>query len=231
MLVCEIFNFTTIFLIDVLFNDIMKILAAADIHGSQYRLNIILKNIEKYSPDLVIICGDITQFGPGEVAKNFLDQIPVETLAISGNIDTSEVDQAITDSKADNIDLKRIVKKGISFIGIGGTIPSPLSSIVVIDRDSKKPIEEMIDEKSVLITHEPPFKTQDKVFFGHHAGNRELKELVEECEPRLVLCGHIHEDPGITKFNETIVVNCSLGKRTEGALIEINDKIDVKILD
>ncbi|MEE9440640.1 MAG: metallophosphoesterase, partial [Candidatus Thermoplasmatota archaeon] len=63
----------------------MKILAVADIHGSQYRLNAVLDNIKKYSPDLVIICGDITQFGPGDVATNFLNQIPVETFAIPGN--------------------------------------------------------------------------------------------------------------------------------------------------
>jgi len=68
----------------------MKILSVADIHGSQYRLNTVLNNIGKYSPDLVVICGDITQFGPREVATNFLNQIPVETFAIPGNIDTSD---------------------------------------------------------------------------------------------------------------------------------------------
>ena len=82
----------------------MKILAVADIHGSQYRLNNVLDNVEKYSPDLVIICGDITQFGPGDVATNFLNQIPVETVAIPGNIDTPEVGDAINESNAENID-------------------------------------------------------------------------------------------------------------------------------
>jgi Icc-related predicted phosphoesterase len=209
----------------------MKLLATADIHGSQYRLNIILKNIEKYSPDLVILCGDITQFGPGEVAKIFLNQIPINTLAIIGNIDTSEVDQAITDSKADNLDLKRVIKNDISFVGIGGTLPSPISKIVIKDKDLEKPIEESIDEKTILVSHEPPYKTQDRVFFGHHSGSKELRELIEKCKPRLVLCGHIHEDPGITKLDKSIVVNCSMGKRTEGALIEINNEIDIKILD
>ncbi|UCD14177.1 MAG: metallophosphoesterase family protein [Thermoplasmatales archaeon] len=209
----------------------MRILAAADIHGSQYRLNIILKNIEKYSPDLVIICGDITQFGPGETAKNFLGQIEADAVAISGNIDTPDVDQAITESKADNIDLKKVVKNSLSFVGIGGNISSQLSKIVIQNKDSEKPLEESIDEKTVLVSHVPPFKTQDRVFFGHHSGSRELRKLVDKCKPRLVLCGHIHEDPGVTKLDGSIVVNCSIGKRTEGALIEINDKINVKILD
>ena len=209
----------------------MKIYAAADIHGSQYRLNIILRHIEVFSPDLVIICGDITQFGPGEVAKNFLVQIPVDTFAIPGNIDTPDVGQSITESKAENIDKKQIVKNGTSFIGIGGSIPSSLSEINILYKDTERSIKEVIDRKSILVTHEPPYKTQDKVFIGHHAGNRELRYLIEKHEPELVLCAHIHEDPGITKLGKSVIVNCSIGKRTEGALIKLNDKIDVKILD
>ena len=127
----------------------MKILAAADIHGSQYRLNKILDNVEKYSPDLVVICGDITQFGPGDVAINFLNQIPVDTLAIPGNIDTTEVRDAIDESRAINIDLKRVVKNGISFVGIGGEMIS--SKIGITDKDKDKPIEELEKLRDKLI--------------------------------------------------------------------------------
>lgn len=206
----------------------MKILAAADIHGSQYRLNLILDNIEKYSPDLAVICGDITQFGPGDVALNFLNQIPIETLAIPGNIDTPDVGKAIDKSKAENIDLKRVVKNGISFIGMGGETIS-LTKIISYNKD-KKSIYDIIDEYTVLVTHVPPYKLQDKVFMGHNIGSNELRSIVEEYKPRLVLCGHVHENPGYTIYNKSVIVNCSMGKRTEGALIEIDGKINVKIL-
>jgi len=82
----------------------MKIYSVADIHGAQFRLNLVLKNIDRYSPDLVVICGDITQFGPGELAKNFLNQIPVDTLAITGNIDTDDVERE--SMKAMQLELK-----------------------------------------------------------------------------------------------------------------------------
>ena len=200
----------------------MKILAVADIHGAQYRLNLVLKNIEIYSPDLVVICGDITQFGPGELAKNFLDQISVETLAITGNIDTADVSKGIDDSKAINIEMKRVVKKGIPFVGISGAISKQFKII-----DEKK----LLDENSVLVSHEPPHGAQDKIFLGMHSGSKELKEIIKKYKPRLLLCGHIHEDPGFTKIGETMVVNCSMGKRGEGALIDINDKLSVKMLD
>ena len=200
----------------------MKILATADIHGSQFRLNIILKNVERYSPDLVVICGDITQFGPGEVAKNFLNQIKVDTIAVTGNIDTPDVSKSIDESEATKIEMKRVVKKGVPFVGVNG-----------VDYNQTKVAEEkkLIDENSVLVSHEPPFGLQDKAFIGMHAGNKDLRELVDKFKPRLVLCGHIHEDPGVTRFGKTTVVNCSMGKRGEGALIEINEDIYVKMLD
>jgi len=200
----------------------MKILAVADIHGAQYRLNLILKNIQKYSPDIVIICGDITQFGPGELAKNYLDQIPIETLAITGNIDTFDVGKGIDESKAERIELKKVIKKGISFVGINGT---DIKQYKILDE------KQLVDKKSVLVSHVPPYGAQDKIFVGLHGGNKELREIVDKYKPRLVLCGHIHEDPGSTKIGETTVVNCSMGKRGEGAIIEINEKLSVKMLD
>jgi len=200
----------------------LKILAVADIHGAQYRLNLVLKNIERHSPDLVIVCGDITQFGPWALAKNFLNQIPVETLAITGNIDTPEVIKGIDDSRAIGIELKRVVKKGVPFVGTNGFDYSQLDVL-----NNKK----LLDEKSVLVSHVPPYGTQDKIFLGKHGGSKELREIVDKFKPRLVLCGHIHEDPGIIKIGDTTVVNCSMGKRGEGAIIEINGKISIDMLE
>ena len=200
----------------------IKIYAVADIHGSQYKVNLLIKNIKRYSPDLIVICGDITQFGPGEVAKNFLDQIPTDTLAVTGNIDSADVNQAIDDSKATKIEMKRIIKKGISFVGLNGVDPLQID----IFKNKK-----LLDENSVLVTHVPPYGMQDKIYYGMHGGSKEIRDIIDKYKPRLVLCGHIHEDPGFSKKADTIVVNCSIGKSGEGALININEKISVKMLE
>ncbi len=200
----------------------MRILAVADIHGSQYRLNLILKNIDRYSPDLIVICGDITQFGPGELAKTLLDQIPVETLTVTGNIDSDDVKKGIDDSKAINIEMKKIIKKGIPFVGISGTKTDEFKFL-----EDKK----MIDNKTVIVSHVPPYGLQDKIFIGLHGGSKELREIIDKYHPRLVLCGHIHEDPGYTENNGSIIVNCSMGKRGEGAIIEIDKEITVKMIE
>ena len=203
----------------------MKILAAADIHGSQYRLNLILSNVSKYSPDLVIICGDITQFGPGEVATQFLNQIFVETFALPGNIDPSEVNEAIDESRATNVNMKIVKKDSLTFAGVSG-----------IDEHQTKEFAEnygkLIDKDTILITHVPPHGLQDRVFLGMHSGSKELRKLLDNHHPKLVLCGHIHEDPGFTKINNTVVVNCSLGKRGEGALVTFEkDNLDVQMIE
>ena len=200
----------------------MRILAVADIHGSQYRLNLILKNIDRYSPDLIVICGDITQFGPGELAKTLLDQIPVETLTVTGNIDSDDVKNGIEDSKAINIEMKKIIKKGIPFVGLSGTKTDEFKFL-----EDKK----MVGNKTVIVSHVPPYGLQDKIFIGLHGGSKELREIIDKYHPRLVLCGHIHEDPGYAENNGSIIVNCSMGKRGEGAIIEIDKEITVEMIE
>ena len=202
----------------------MKIYAVADIHGAQYRLNLVLKNIQRYHPDLVVVCGDITQYGPRDVAKNFLNQIPTETLAVIGNIDPPDVNIGIDESKATNINMKRLEKKGISFVGISAIDEGNVERFFSEN-------EEILDENCVLVTHAPPYNTQDKIFIEMHGGSKELRTAIDKYKPRLVLSGHVHEDPGYAKSEETVVVNCSMGKRGSGALIEINGKISVKMLD
>ncbi len=209
----------------------MRIYGVADIHGSQYRLNIILEKILDLKPDLVVVCGDITQFGPADVAKNFLDQISVDTIAVHGNIDPDNIGEGILDSKAEYIHLKQVTRHDVSFIGIGGGLGLVDSNILIDAKGLEKPLGELLTPSTVLVTHVPPYNTMDRVFIGQHAGNKDLRELVDEFQPRLVLCGHIHENPGFIVINDTVVVNCSMGKKTAGACIDVNNLIKVKILD
>ena len=83
---------------------------------------------------------------------------------------------------------------------------------------------------------------------GNHDRNNKVKSIIHNmaiyygvydmflthkpvhCNPKykINLCGHVHEDPGVTMFHDSVIVNCSMGKTTEGALIKIYDKIDIK---
>jgi len=205
----------------------MRIFAAADLHGTQYRLNLILQHIEQYSPDVVVICGDITEFGPAEVATNFLDQIPVETFAVRGNCDPLEVNNGIEKSNAINLRMKIEKRYEQKFIGLEfiGAVHSP-----EIENETKVFLTENVDKTSVLVSHVPPHSILDSNHVGKHLGNKFIYELVNQKKPRLVICGHVHENPGFKQFESTMVVNCSIGKKTEGAVIDLDDEIKVEII-
>ena len=49
-------------------------------------------------------------------------------------------------------------------------------------------------------------------FAAGHEGDR---------QPRLFVCGHIHERPGRAVLGKTLVVNCSMGRSGAGAWIEM----------
>ena len=208
----------------------LRILSFADIHGSQYRLNIILNNIKKYNPDMIIICGDITQFGPGDVALNLLNQINKKTLAIHGNIDTNNVLKSIDKSNAINIHLKRIIINNIKFVGIGGDIQFSNKLKIKVNNSFQK-LGDILNNSTILITHIPPFGLQDKIFLGLNSGSKHLRNIIDKYSPRMVLCGHIHENPGFIKYNNTIIINCSIGKRGGGSIIDLNNNVNVKMLD
>ncbi len=203
----------------------MKLYAAADLHGSQYRLNIILEMIDKNQPDIVVICGDITQFGPADVAKNFLDQIPGTVFVVPGNIDSADAVKGIDQSHAMNIHLKQKEHHGIVFVGVNAVEPKE-TKLFFTDPIYKK----MLETADILVTHLPPYGIQDTIFFGLHSGSKDLLSLVKTYKPQVVLCGHIHEDPGFTHMEDTMVVNCSIGKHGNGALICIDDTIQVTML-
>jgi len=204
----------------------MKIYATADIHGAQHRVNEAVDVIKKNQPDVTIVAGDITQFGPGDMATLLLDQFPGKVLALPGNIDTADVWDGIDKSHAVNVHRNQVSVQGMSFAGING-VDDGETELILTD-DHLKHSFEGID---VLITHVPPYGFQDSVFLGKHAGSRAVRRIVDHFHPRLVISGHIHERPGFTSDEETMVVNCSMGKRGRGAIININDSVEVRMLD
>jgi Icc-related predicted phosphoesterase len=80
------------------------------------------------------------------------------------------------------------------------------------------------DDIDILVSHSPPYGYVDKVIhetdkygmplqdgpFIRHCGSKSLKKRILEIKPKLVVCGHIHCDAGITYLEDTIIANCSI---------------------
>jgi Icc-related predicted phosphoesterase len=203
----------------------MNIYAVADIHGRQDRLDLIKNHVTLLKPDVLVIAGDIT--GHHEVLSLIgqLNDLPIPVLAVRGNMDSQEVEKLLEQyPNISSLHKKKVTINGVSFVGLGGTIPVPFCSRICLRE--KRLIEEtdyLIERDSVLVSHPPPYGTLDEGFGNLHAGSRGLRRLILEKQPRMLICGHIHERPGVAFLAKTMVVNCSMGRSGAGAVISMNN--------
>jgi Icc-related predicted phosphoesterase len=65
-------------------------------------------------------------------------------------------------------------------------------------------------DTDILITHGPAFGILDKVERGPNVGCEELLKYIDEIQPMLHVCGHIHEAHGEVVSGKTRFVNASV---------------------
>jgi predicted phosphodiesterase len=53
----------------------------------------------------------------------------------------------------------------------------------------------------ILLVHGPPAKLHDKTEEGVRTGSSTLGQRIQQIKPGLVVCGHIHEDRGVTEID------------------------------
>ncbi|MDP2925022.1 MAG: metallophosphoesterase [Nanoarchaeota archaeon] len=94
-------------------------------------------------------------------------------------------------------------------------------------KESKNPI---------FISHNCPYNTKLDLIKkgpqkGKHYGSWLAKEVILKLKPRLVICGHMHENPGIIHIGKSIVVNPGSTIDNRASIIDIDDrKVKVKFL-
>jgi len=197
----------------------MRIQCAADFHGRKERYDAFLHGVERNSPDMVILAGDINS---SPHFSKFLEDIHVPILTVSGNMD-SVMTKTLLEKHTIFIDGKRLIKKGISFVGIS----SQSDKFYCMEEKKWMSLEDISID--ILITHVPPKGMMDKMMLGFHIGSKWIQELVRKKKPRLVICGHVHENYGYVEKG-TVVVNCSIGKKGDYTLIDFDDKIKIKMV-
>ncbi len=210
----------------------MRIYAVSDIHGKKDRIARIRENISELKPDVLVIAGDITNYTDSRFVINTLDELPVPVLAVRGNTDFSKVEIMIAGaSRITSLHLNKIEIKGVAFVGVSGTIPLPFySKICFFEKRIIQKIESLLKRETVFVAHPPPRGILDEAFGRFHAGSRGLYSMIVRRQPRLFLCGHIHERPGWRYVGETLVVNCNMGHGREGALVTYDGANDAEVV-
>ncbi len=185
-----------------------------DIHGDVARLAAIP---ELAGADGVMITGDLTRLGGAASARAVIEAVeainPV-VLAQIGNMDRPEVDDWLED---EGINLHRKVRElapGIAVMGVGGSTFTPFGTPSEFPEARFAEWLESLAGRAadyaavVLVTHNPPYDTAcDCSGGGAHVGSRAVREFIEEHQPDVCLCGHIHESRGEQRIGRTVVAN------------------------
>jgi uncharacterized protein len=203
----------------------MRIYAAADIHGRKKKLEKIRYNIEKNRCAILVLAGDICDRKDMERIMDFINDMPVPVFAVRGNVDhASMVDMADSCSNINLLHRRSLDVNGVSFVGVSGTVSVPFRSRIGIrESETAEKVSLLVSRETILIAHPPPWGVLDKAFGIFHSGSLTIEAIVVEKQPRVLICGHIHEGRGFAMLGQTVVVNSALGKDGEGSIVDLND--------
>lgn len=212
----------------------MKILILSDIHSKTDR---IYEYLDENSFDNIIITGDVTEFGPEELFVEILDKLSTyaPVYAIKGNCDPTNADELIEKSSATNVDGKCVNLDKIQLVRFGGSNPTPFDTpnefSEEIIYDSLNKFNEQLSDKNkytILMTHAPAYDTKtDTIESGAHVGSTSVHKIIEQTQPTLNLCGHVHESKAIDKLENTTLVNPGNAAENHAAILTITDD-DIK---
>jgi len=81
-----------------------------------------------------------------------------------------------------------------------------------------------------VVAHSPPIYTKlDVAYFGGHVGSPSLRRFIEQNQPSVVFCGHIHEARGIDYIGDTLVANIGPARHDYCAIVGFNGKVEVQL--
>lgn len=203
----------------------VKLLILSDIHSQNITLINILEKVRKLKepPQYCLIAGDITNFGTRGDLNHILNIITerIESVFfVTGNCDpVIKNDELLTDAVYAESNVGKI--EFFKIVGFGTHKPKLNQKILSKLRKT--------GDYVCLLTHAPPYKTQaDMISLGKHIGSIELRDFIQK-NPHifLVISGHIHDSPTITKLDGYTLVNPGPVTTGNFALIDIKPNFEI----
>ncbi len=210
----------------------MIFLLMSDIHNRYDRM---VRIVRKEVFDAVIIAGDFTYGGSLDDVSRALRMIREHTdkpiYFVPGNCDPAELlEFGLDDDGIYNLH-GRVIRIGhLYLLGIGGSNITPFNTPIEFTEDEIRSILNSIGgeyrpEKTILVSHVPPYNTVDILHSGVPVGSIALREYIDRVKPLAVLCGHVHESSGYTQRGGTLIVNPGPVMYSRYAIINIDDTI------
>jgi Icc-related predicted phosphoesterase len=189
-------------------------IALGDIHDKNSRLSKI-PGLRKAQG--VIVSGDLTLTGGPDQARKALEPLIKDNIRIFaqiGNMDRPEVTQWLIDQGWNlHCELHELAPDTV-IMGVGASTFTPFGT------PSEYPESWFAHELErlwhsarkykhvILVSHNPPKNTVcDDIGGGNHVGSMAVREFIEENQPDICICGHIHEGVGTDLIGHTVVTN------------------------
>ncbi|VVB97910.1 3',5'-cyclic adenosine monophosphate phosphodiesterase CpdA [uncultured archaeon] len=183
----------------------MKLLVLADIHGDE----VVLEKLQahrKDAYDYVLVAGDSTNNSTSFMA-DLIETFP-NAYMIPGNNESANVLEIMHRAKHYAHEKRFELKEGYNVAGFGFSNPTPFHTPGELKDDEiyQKLSKMKIDGKTILLLHAPPYGLLDEIK-GNHVGSQAIRKIIEEKQPYMVFCGHLHEVIGIERLGKTLIVN------------------------
>ncbi|HMU28115.1 MAG TPA: metallophosphoesterase family protein [Solirubrobacterales bacterium] len=188
----------------------MKILAFSDLHRDLDQAARLTEMSRQ--ADVVIGAGDFASIHQGlEETIDALAGIETPTVLVPGNNETLDALKEATAgwSAATVLHGEGIELDGKTFYGLGGGIPvTPWDWSFDLEEADAGNMLAGLPAGAVLVVHSPPKGHCDESGNGMSLGSTAILKAIEEKQPQLAVCGHIHEAWGKeSKIGPTEVVN------------------------
>jgi Icc-related predicted phosphoesterase len=173
----------------------MRLLAFSDIHRDLRQAQSLADRAG--AVDVVIAAGDFASMhrGLGELIDVFV-VIETPTVLVPGNNETEDaLREACAGWKAAHVLHGEGTEiDGTSFFGLGAGVPTtPWDWSFDLTEEEAAEKLAACPEGGVLVVHSPP---KGYVDGNRHLGSEAILRTIQQKQPRLVVCGHIHEAAG-----------------------------------
>jgi len=224
---------------------LVNILAVSCFHSDIENLLNFIDRISSFNIDVVVCPGDFTDnylpkgFSRVDLAAIIIEELSIlkkPIIAVPGSWDGEII--GFLEKKGVSVHGKGKVVDKIGFYGFGGARTPFGTPFEPEDSEIKRGLERAFHDVRkagvlVQVTHAPPARTGvDVISSGAHVGSETVRKFIEEKQPAVAICSHIHEGRGVDEIGKTKIVNS--GRFPEGycGLISIeNGNTRAKIIN
>ena len=209
----------------------MRVLAFSDLHRD---LDAAASLVERSGDaNLVVGAGDFASIHEGleETLGALAGMRTAPLMVVPGNNETEDaLREAVADSPVQVLHgnwatvmggMREDEPRQMTVFGVGAGIPTtPWDwSFDLSEEEAAAKLQDVPEGLDLLILHSPPYGHCDQSSQGDHLGSRAILEAIERAQPKVAVCGHIHESWGAeSRIGDTQVFN--LGPA--GRMIEIS---------